>query len=565
MDGSPPSERNPRLVIWVRIAVAIGFLLAFFGIVGYSVLGVGFAAKPLAADSSGVDSPRTDVNGSSDAGAGVAGPGNGTQDGDENESNTPIGENTTDDDSGADEGEADNSSNQTSPSEEMESTAGDGGDDLPGTSTDEETESDDAEDSGDDDTGAAGTESGDEQGVDGGASQGTGTDDGGNGAPPADSTPEPDDPTPEDGSGVRPVTECTVIDQPGTYEIGQNIGDTNVQEIDVGNGFVRPVCIAIQTSDVVLEGNGNVLGGSGESLSVGVHVYDPAGSTVSNVSIRNLRVEGWSNGVQIGVDTYVVASGASATASIEDVQTVDSENHGVFVVGPGSSLEGVTASGNDGSGIGLFDASGVRIDDATVSDNGDHGLALFEGVFDGEYTGITAANNGGSGIFIGTDSSGNRFADLSIRNNDGPAIRGYDGSDNEVDDPIVESDGGTERQPPEAGSNDSAGTDDADESTSGPSDANSTVGTDEQGEDETEAGERDETQREEDGDDDTEVEEDAEDDDADGDDADDDDGDESTTDTEEDEAGEGDTEDADDESTDDVTDDVVDLFTTLFG
>jgi len=546
MDGSSPSERDPRLVTWVRIAVAIGFILVFVGIVGYSVLGVGFAAEPMAADSAGVDSPQMSTNDTPDDGAAVTAAGNETPDSDDTDAIAPGEQNTSGRDSGANESGADDSSNQASPPVETANSTGENADDRPDTSAGngDGVDEDASEDSANGESDGTGTDPAAEQESDAGPTPDR-TDTGASDDPSTDSTLDGD-------SSRRTVTECTIIDEPGRYEITRSIGERNVQTVEIRDGFVRPVCIAIQSSDVVLEGNGNLVGGSGESRSVGVHVYDPAEATVQNVTVRNLQVEDWSNGVQVGVDSYVYDSGAPSSARIENVQSVANEGHGFFVVGPGTEFSSVTASDNGGSGIGLFDASGVHIDGATLSNNGDHGLSLFEGVFDGEYTAITARDNAGSGIFIGRDSTGNQFADLTIRDNAESAVRGYDGSDNEIDDPIVETEGTGADEPQNESS--SGTTNDETDTGAGDVDGDDRDGENQSDDEDDESegsigangnatdSDDDRAASELDSDDDDEVE----DDDSDGDDSDADD-------------------DGDDSDADEETDDVVDLLTTLLG
>lgn len=89
---------------------------------------------------------------------------------------------------------------------------------------------------------------------------------------------------------AEPVSECRVISESGTYVLAGDIEET-VPRAD-------PVCIRINASDVVFDGGGFALRDLPQSDfdTFGVLVDgSPAG--VTNVTIRNLTVEGFVNGV----------------------------------------------------------------------------------------------------------------------------------------------------------------------------------------------------------------------------------------------------------------------------
>lgn|GEM_PF-116302 len=323
----------------------------------------------------------------------------------------------TEDDAGDDAGDDDGAD------ADDDATANGGGD-----SSDDADGSDDDSDSNGESTDESEDES--DPGTDDGAESGDGDGDAASGDD-SSSDDGTDDTTSEAGSET--VDECRVIDEPGTFEVTQNLGSTNVQSIDIGNGIVRQTCLAIQSSDVVLDGGGFVVSGSGGDLSVGVHVYDPAGSTVENVTVRNLRVENWDNGVQVGVDTWAVNSAGPATARIENVQSIGNGHHGFFVVGAGTELSSVVANDNGASGIGVFDSGSVQVTGATTTGNAEHGVALLEEVFDSTVTDVTTTGNGGAEIYVGDLSSGNTFTDITF-GSEGDSVEGIDGTDNTIDD-----------------------------------------------------------------------------------------------------------------------------------
>jgi hypothetical protein len=414
-----------------------------------------------------------------------------------------------------------------------------GGDDDGDTGDDSEDGSDDGGDATDDENGADDDDETGDDGEDGSDDRGDASDDDDTNDDEGSDAGSGDDGTDDSDSSSAPgpvtVEECRPIDQPGTYELAQDFDSSNVQSIDLGNGIVRPTCIAVQSSDVVLDGGGAVVSGSEEYLSVGVHVYDPAGSAVQNVTVRNLQVEDWSNGVQVGVDTWAVTPAGPATARIENVQSNGNENHGFFVVGSGVELSSVMANDNDGAGLGVFDSSDVLVNGATTTGNGEHGVGLFEGVFDSTFTQVETTNNGGAEIYLGQVTAGNEFSDIIFGGED-DSVEGYDARDNTIGHPIVEDGNEDESDESDGGASDDDGASD-DESADEPAgddESGDSVDEDDDGDDGESDAETDEQDEESGEDSDDESDEDDGSDDEDGEDTDDEsDDDESDEDSEE--------------------------------
>ena len=231
-----------------------------------------------------------------------------------------------------------------------------------------------------------------------------------------------DEPEPAD----RTIESCTVIDEPGTYELASDVrGDTD------------GTCLRIQSSDVVLDGDGNAVLGSDAENGIGVQVYSPDRTSLRNVTVRDLEVRNWGLGVELGnfSDDHPVE------ATLEGVTASGNGNGVRLVAAGGSELRDVTASDNVGDGVLLWETSDVAFDRITVTDNGNHGLHLWDLATDGEYVDVTATGNGDSGIYFGTDSEGNSLSGIYVANNDGPGIGVGDSTNNVVRDALIERNG----------------------------------------------------------------------------------------------------------------------------
>ncbi|MFH1722415.1 MAG: NosD domain-containing protein [Candidatus Altiarchaeota archaeon] len=87
------------------------------------------------------------------------------------------------------------------------------------------------------------------------------------------------------GTTGQPMTACTPINQPGTYQLGADIINSSASE-----------CITISSSDVVFDGQGFMVDGPDDWYNTGVYVYK-SGLTLSNVTVRNLVVSEWESGI----------------------------------------------------------------------------------------------------------------------------------------------------------------------------------------------------------------------------------------------------------------------------
>jgi len=166
-----------------------------------------------------------------------------------------------------------------------------------------------------------------------------------------------------------PVSECTTIDTPGSYELTG----------DISNSATSP-CIEITTSDVVFDGAGHEIDGVGNGTGVQV-----AGTgTISNVTVRNLRVTDWETGVRY--------------ATVSD-----------------SVVDSVNASGNGATGIVFSKTTASTVRDATVTGNED-GIRLV-GSGDNVVRALDSAANANRGVVIRSRSFNNTLVGSAVSDN----------------------------------------------------------------------------------------------------------------------------------------------------
>lgn len=104
--------------------------------------------------------------------------------------------------------------------------------------------------------------------------------------------------------GTR-VEECGEIDEPGTYVLSQDI---------TSGGGVGQGCILITSPDVEFYGNDNTVEGTGGTAGVSVAGSPAVG--VRDVSINNLNVAGFENGVTLMNTRDVEVNNVSATGNL---------------------------------------------------------------------------------------------------------------------------------------------------------------------------------------------------------------------------------------------------------
>ena len=147
-------------------------------------------------------------------------------------------------------------------------------------------------------------------------------------------------------TAVQNISGCTVIDFPGHYVFNQSIDSTGT------------ICINITSSDVVLDGRGFSLNGVGSDNEYGVYLNP--GSTLQNVTVKNLTVNGWDYGIYLG---------NAQNATIEN-DTVTKNEYGIYLASYSSN--NTIADNNAGSndyGIYLDYSSGNTLRNNSMSGN----------------------------------------------------------------------------------------------------------------------------------------------------------------------------------------------------
>lgn len=216
-----------------------------------------------------------------------------------------------------------------------------------------------------------------------------------------------------DGS-VTEIDSCTVIDEPGRYEVTADVR---------GSGAA---CVHVKADDVIVDGNGHTVRAmEGSNASVGLLVHNGSANEIeqdatepSNVTIRDLRIANWNAGVRTG---EFFSDGPTVT--LENVTATDNGNGFVFYGAGESSLANLTATGNDGHGIFIWESTFVDARDLTVENNTGSGIDLAQSVLGSNFTGVTSTGNQLNGIDVGTSSVDNRFTDVYVANNGRAGVR----------------------------------------------------------------------------------------------------------------------------------------------
>ncbi len=159
-----------------------------------------------------------------------------------------------------------------------------------------------------------------------------------------------------------------VITEPGSYYLVQDQA-----------GLAAPRAVEIRASGVALDGAGHTVGAAPGAGHFGVLAYDPAG--LANVTVTNLSLEGWDEGVAYygvdggRIDGCTVAGSSFAGVSLDggtrNVSVLDcgiaGNGLGVFIRDSHDSIvERTEITGSATAGISLYASGGNRIADSLL-------------------------------------------------------------------------------------------------------------------------------------------------------------------------------------------------------
>lgn len=198
------------------------------------------------------------------------------------------------------------------------------------------------------------------------------------------------------GENESTIDACTTITEPGRYILNEDIG---------GDG--RDTCIRISTSNVILQGHGHRVDGTGRFGSAGV-IAEGNDTALSNVTVRNLTVTGWDDAIRyVNITDGAIIGTTSAESRVGVALLNARENTVADNVARRNSLRGISL---------LESSANNTLLNNTALDNGQYGIHLVEpGV-----TNNTLRTNAVSGNEFGIaliDSHGNRITDNTANTN----------------------------------------------------------------------------------------------------------------------------------------------------
>jgi PGF-CTERM protein len=152
--------------------------------------------------------------------------------------------------------------------------------------------------------------------------------------------------TATDAGSATVLTECTTIDEPGTYRLGGNLTASETDR-----------CIEITADDVTFDGGGYTIANEGDRTDHGVIVQN-----ASNVTVQNVAVSGMSWGVTFwGADEGTLEEARAAENFRAGVWVLESEN---------VTVRGLIADGNVFDGARFHSSRNGRLLDSRLIDNG---------------------------------------------------------------------------------------------------------------------------------------------------------------------------------------------------
>jgi len=196
-----------------------------------------------------------------------------------------------------------------------------------------------------------------------------------------------------DEPGWTPITGPIEISEPGSYYLAGDI-------LECG----EPVCINITCSDVVLDGRTHLISGVFDEDTTGVFAQAPIGDFLENVSVTNISVSGFEDGVSFmrvhggAISRNMLTKNARGIALLEAEDLLVYENNA-----SGQIMYGKM----NGAGLVLAQSHRNTFTQNTLNENGLGAESEF----------------GGHGILAGDSSSGNVFTENTVHGNQESGIK----------------------------------------------------------------------------------------------------------------------------------------------
>ena len=199
-------------------------------------------------------------------------------------------------------------------------------------------------------------------------------------------------------TGETAITDCQIIQQPGSYVLSQNLPGTggllsNVGVSDPGD------CLLITVSNVSINGKGFTIKGNGQSGD-GIRTGSAgAFTTLENIEIRNVRIEDFYDGVAL----------EAAFSVVENVTAFNNDMWGISIsTGQGNRVSNCNAVAN---------TRGIRaemlsiITNNIVGSNSDYGIHVDSGSV------VTGNIARGNGVGISVNCASLVQGNVAISNN----------------------------------------------------------------------------------------------------------------------------------------------------
>lgn len=183
---------------------------------------------------------------------------------------------------------------------------------------------------------------------------------------------------------VTEIDSCTTITEPGTYELTEDIEDSEEER-----------CIDIRVDgEVILDGNGHLIDGVGDDNTVGIFALATRGSSYE---ISDVEVSDWDEGIRANRVTGNAFVGLEGIEAHHNKDGIKNDGVSLFSVYESETYE------NSDDGIHIRGGLDNYLTRNEVYDNGDDGI-YFENAFDSAAVDNDIWSNGDDGIDVQASS-----------------------------------------------------------------------------------------------------------------------------------------------------------------